>query len=499
MDKIYKITSNQGEIENLLDFDIPEGDVLDLSKSHVNLICQVANTADDARVGTEAVFNLAISVVSSGTETGRYVPAVGVVKNAIMSSQRQGRLEEIRDCNVLRVNQHNYDKTQGKRDAEQINSFMPSGGNNELGYGGISPMIQCTSLTATADTAVPARYEEKEVRIPLKSIFNLGSVQMLDTSRTGPLRVHLELDKSRLAVNNARDNFNLAWYDVGGGAAENGKVLPSNVAGAVTVVTLDPIRHAADAERECGFYVGMPVILKAGGTIDGTAIVAVAGTVQRRITYISYDNTQSRMKITLNASLGTISGSGVGMAGVVLLPMNATTPSFSLDRAEIVLRAKSGVSASDLPDSYNYTTYTSEHDNGGDTLTMKRQFEVEANAINCVLVPQANSNSLYGDQELAKYRVAVNNENMTNRDIFKHTSLYYNELSRGFLNQGKEIKSLTEGTQGINDATTARDTTVIYQPLPLTDKMKLVEFELEAKAGETIKDFVLFKEVTASF
>ena len=147
----------------------------------------------------------------------------------------------------------------------------------------------------------------------------------------------------------------------------------------------------------------------------------------------------------------------------------------------------------------NYTTYTSEHDNGGDSLTMKRQFEVESNAINCVLVPQANSNSLYGDQELAKYRVAVNNENMTNRDVFKHTSLYYNELSRGFLNQGKEIKSLTEGTQGINDASTARDTTVIYQPLPLTDKMKLVEFELEAKQGETIKDFVLFKEVTASF
>lgn len=498
MDKIYKITSNQGDIENLLDFDIPEGDVLDLSKSHVNLICQVANSsdADAALVGPNAVYNLAISLNKGNTVTTEYVPAVGVIKNAIMSSQRQGRLEEIRDCNVLRVNQHNYDKTQGKRDAEQLNSFMPCGSSNEMGYGGISPMIQCSATTSALDTSTPARYEEKEIRIPLKSIFNLGSVQMLDTSRTGPLRVHLELDKSRLAVNNARDNFDKDWYEVGGGGAENGKCLDVNVAGPLTTLTLDVVRNAADFARECGFYIGMPVTLRGGAQIDGGA--AMGGTV-RSVTDITYDTTTSKVKITVNTSYGSISGGAAGAVGFVLLPSNATTPSFSLDRAEIVLRAKSGVSQSDLPDSYSYTTYTSEHDNGGANLTMKRQFEVESNAINCVLVPQKTSDSLYGDQELAKYRVAVNNENMTNRDVFNNTSLYYNELSRGFLNQGKEIKSLTEGTQSILKAVTTRDINAIHQPLPLSDKMKLVEFELEAKAGETINDFILFKEVTASF
>ena len=65
MDKIIKIYSVQSEdlsvSQNILDFDIPEGEMYDLSRSHVLLNAKVACSSTEGGFST-AVFNINGSV-----------------------------------------------------------------------------------------------------------------------------------------------------------------------------------------------------------------------------------------------------------------------------------------------------------------------------------------------------------------------------------------------------------------------------------------------------
>lgn len=125
MDKIIKIYSVQSEdlsvSQNILDFDIPEGEMYDLSRSHVLLNAKVACSSTEGGFST-AIFNIngSVKVGTAGT-SGFYLPSVSLVKNARMDSQAKGRVEELRDVNLLRIDQKIKEESE---DAHLAGSFL---------------------------------------------------------------------------------------------------------------------------------------------------------------------------------------------------------------------------------------------------------------------------------------------------------------------------------------------------------------------------------------
>ena len=111
-DTIVKLVANQGgpftQTSNLVDFDIPSDGVYDLSKSFVNIYSRI-DTADGAgpadRSTGKAVYSVGLlNGVTTADTACEHFYNVCFVKNASMSTQLNGRLEDINRVDLLRQN-----------------------------------------------------------------------------------------------------------------------------------------------------------------------------------------------------------------------------------------------------------------------------------------------------------------------------------------------------------------------------------------------------------
>ena len=99
------------------------------------------------------------------------------------------------------------------------------------------------------------------------------------------------------------------------------------------------------------------------------------------------------------------------------------------------------------------------------------------------------------------YRVVINNKETTNRDVFRHTPIYNNRIVRYGLNSNLPIKNLAQGTHFLifsrhnnGDSMDDNNNSYIYEPLPITDRMKLVQISLDSTTG--LREVNIFKEVS---
>ena len=87
------------------------GEVLDLSKSYVALKARVTGSNNEAN-HANAIMNVNIPIDQGGSDFDSYQHSVSIIKNARMTSQMAGRLEELRDVNVIRNFESNVYKHQ---------------------------------------------------------------------------------------------------------------------------------------------------------------------------------------------------------------------------------------------------------------------------------------------------------------------------------------------------------------------------------------------------
>jgi hypothetical protein len=153
-----------------------------------------------------------------------------------------------------------------------------------------------------------------------------------------------------------------------------------------------------------------------------------------------------------------------------------------------------------VPQSINFTTYSVERDNGAGNTNFKRQYEMEPEAINTIVLIKAHSDAIFSDNTYdGGSRVAINNELTTNRLVDNHTPLYYNQLNKFALNQGKMAQNVI-GKNYLRCAPTTNEDdgdaaalAYVVEPLPITQNMKLVEFEINDTGG--VNDISIYKEV----
>ena len=145
----------------------------------------------------------------------------------------------------------------------------------------------------------------------------------------------------------------------------------------------------------------------------------------------------------------------------------------------------------------SFTTYSQERDNGNANTNFSRQYQMESNAVNMLVHLSNVANGLLSTTRPESYRVSINNEETSNRNIFRHTSLYNHKLLKWGLNSNSKIVNLTQGYKRsvVNtfDSTRQNIIEAIYEPLPATGEMNLVNLEINATSG--IRDVNIFKEI----
>jgi hypothetical protein len=485
MDKIVRLTAEQtGTItstQNLLDFHISnDGGVIDLSKSYLSLKVRQTTSDTDANI-TNAVFNHAMTFNVKDNQTDKYIDPVGIIKHASLESQNMGGIESLRDVNVLRLNQKNYFESEEQKLKSQINNVIGVQSNNTWGY--ISPLIQASAQDMSSNTGgVASQNIDAEHRVHLKDIWDYCRNDAHSTSKHGQTRMHLEIDFDRLGLDNTAfvsDAF-LAANEAYGSiddAADSADVVLTRV-------------YDINYKQAIPYYVGMP-IESAAGTIGGAA----HGSIKRRITNITYNETSGKVTLTLNAAVG---GATVGL---VIKPAEASTKSFTMLNPQLVLYYR-GDSPTIEP--FQYFTYSSEKDFLGDITPSRTQYEVEADSVGLIIVPKDNAQSLFADKNLLSYRLAVDNKDLTNRSVFKNSSLYFDRLNRYGMNTNKKIEDILgqKLQRAHRDDMRTRGGTIadvfcIFEPLPVSDKIKLVEIELVANAGN-MSHVQIFKEMIKS-
>lgn len=508
MDSIYKINSVQSDpftaTQNLVDFVIPAGQVLDLTNSHINLVAQVSGS-NSTYADTQAVYNVSVNCKDGSANDAAQVPTVALVKHArIRSKAVPNSVEELRDVNIYRCNQQAFLEDDDERKGGNLSKLMSAQGSGGIGFGNISPMINCDSGDPSGVIGSTANYAEREIRIPLKDIFNVANEPFYDTRRLGETSINLELDLTR-ANTCASDNYRQSYFiGAGAGAESKGAVDDNATAGAVTTVRLTRTFLAQSWRRECGFYINGVVKFSAGTIATaGTAVNLTLAASIRRITDIGYDNATGKITLTLSATLGTAAGAGIQNA--VITPLEADTTGVTYKRAELVLRQKNNVPTEQIPALMRFRTFHTERDAGGSGTSHKRQYDFEPNAVGMMWCGLRFTDDLYSQARMTSYRISVNNELTTNRDVVIRTPVYYDRASRYFTNSGKEIKSLTLARisrTGTNDSGQVSDTDLndfevmkpIFETLPLTNELKLVEVDITADAGD-LQNLVFFTDV----
>jgi len=501
MDSIYKVYSVQSETitetNNLLDFDLPAGQVFDLSKSYVSINCRMSATHASANLAN-SIFNVSGAINAGNNDVSRYEKSCALVKNAQLNSQVAGKVEELRDVNLLRSFLNNIYEPQTVFLNDEYSNLM--GIRHYEDWGNISPLIDVSSEEGST-----GRFIDKNLQIPLSDILNVGQVKQFDTRRLGKCRLSLELAMDRLSARG--DNHNENYFSTlnngtlvnqagGAGGAELTSAVLARGGGAAAKVYDD------DYQEHIPYYVGMPV-KTVSGAFDGTDTGGTAvGTVFTEITDIAYAPTTGQITLTFGTKIGDIPANKT-TADIKIAPINhgdLATATITLTQAELQLHSLGANNMGSVPQSINFTTYSVERDNASGNATFKRQYEMEPEAINTIVLIKANSDSIFSDNAFdGGSRVAIDNELTTNRLIDFHTPIYYNQLNKFSLNQGKMAQNVIGKNYLRTAPTNNRDIgnenalSFVVEPLPITNRMKLVEFEINDTGG--VNDISVYKEV----
>lgn len=220
MDKVIKLNSKQGgsftETANLVDFDVPNNGVYDLSRSYINLLTKIddpgfesaPSTSNNTKwnygdqSNTKNPFNKyakKFSEISRDKIVTRpniawkqsNVPIYNVtmVKNCSISSELQGSLEDIRRIDCLRQNLNQYTLTEDQKKSLEYSSLNQRAGVDLQSRSVFRELHQDDQESRSLIPRIP---------IKLSQLFEVGQIQKYPGAKMGKTRIHLELNLDKL-------------------------------------------------------------------------------------------------------------------------------------------------------------------------------------------------------------------------------------------------------------------------------------------------------------
>jgi hypothetical protein len=473
----------------MIDFQISEGLVIDPSQCFVQLRVHL-NTAE-----TE-VHNMLIRNTTDGLTPFN----VDLIRNCSLTGDKVGRLEDVRRVNFLQHNLLELSKSTVEKASMIDGLYQPR--ENAFGML-ISPLVELHK-----DGVIPSAYVDARLAIPLSHLFSIGSLTSLDTSKTGTLRIHLELE-------------NLNYLEVVESTlfkkpvlAFEGKMVdittPSNTITTVTDMLYDSLEQSP-------YFVGQHLLLSYTSNATSPPPVPVVNR-DVTITGISYDSTTRQITLTLDYSFPALPATAT-FYDVISVVEKTTAAAFELSIVTAELGIAQLVGMSDSSTMLEYLTFTTEEYSNG-TATLNKVFDIEPNAVNAMLFfGGSGSNMISNNDFVSSYRMRVDNLDVYDRDIAVNivdggvlmpSSLHYDAINRTFLNAGLPLKSLklagcrfTKADAKENDISVSNrytdvtnNITILATPTPVTAGTKKLQFNVDTTGiGAVIQNVVLYKQI----
>ena len=492
MDRIIKLQSRQGgpftAQQNLIDFEIPNDGVYNLADSYININVQPDVTPTSTAGGADqAVYPVSFKWASAPQDAK--FQNVASVKNCSMRCANKGQIESIRRVDVLKNTLAGFDKSQREVAA----------GEAYLAASQLKDPIQEQQGTILCDLnksgTTKSRYlDTAPIQIALSDLMDFCKTEEFDTEKAGTTQIHLEcnLDKLQLKAINQSATWDPSWLlftDITAvGTAQDANTITWN--------------QEAETEKDHPFHVGQALLIDASGTGGAVNVVAAPAVVSN----IDWDKTSGDVNLTFEQKWGDLAiGHGYVDISCTTAAVTSATPLFN--SAELVVKK---VAQPEGFDQIEYSTFSTEQDNGNSLKSFTKQYQVEPEATSVVIAfPDGAAGDLFStDCSFTEYRLRINQEETTDRNIAFRRPIYYDQLNMTMTNMGKSLKNLTA-----NAGATAANITwpnvykqgdlatlVIASPMPQTINEKLLQVNIEAiPAGPGVNKLNLYKELPRVF
>ena len=525
MENIVKIRSVQGAFDttgnkNIVDFHINENSgVIDLSKSYVAM--SVRMNADSVatvipnKIGALGVnsnsgvydvdIQFAESTLAGGNRNDLNNTTTGMlVKHAQMMSNRKGKVESVRNNDVLRVNRAIYTKdVEEQRKSIQGYQKAMNGCGDFINFSGLNELYK--------EGATQSRVKDHEIKIPLSEIVNIadakdenGNAIGYDTSSSayGRTQLHLEMNFDKLSTRTnvlANGSTEAGFWDKHAEASTDdyGAVSIPNIAVANQNRTLITTAVYTDLQNS-PFYNNQKLLVNATGGTGHDAGRTITGDVVAVINSIEHIDTGAnagKLQLNLGNDLRVDNQVGDTYTGVTVkgCPAVAGETSLTINSMELVATL---VPDPDPAEEIEFTTFLNENDTFPATQRrVVKNYLIEANCRNVyIMFPD----SIHSSAPLNEYRLSLDNKDVTNRRVLRGSPLHKDLVGRAFKNEGKLVKNLRERIVNSQGASATDHGTnpmfILAIPVPLLDRPQRLGVELEFSA-DSGGEIALYKEV----
>lgn len=473
-EKFTKIQSIQNgdftPTQNRVDFYIPESmGVVSLRDTFVEI--QMTPTVNDQNPATGAgIYPLTMkwtldSTASPPVPIDNHFPNVAVVRNAYLSGERVGQIENVRRVDILRSNLYDYRKppmgmvSDNYLNASQLND--PIDGTRK----GIFTQLNKSGTRKSIYNA------ESALMISLADILDFGGVEALDLSKTGDLRLHLELNLKNIApfaitpIANATQNAALI-ANLAGGPGGN---TPQSIQTTTKYPTL----------ASSPFHVGQKVVLAgtnagAGDDLAFTGVIASIAPQADGSLIIGFG--QDLVVIPANETV----------TGITIQDVAPAQPTMEYTQAQVVVK-QLALDPKEVPSVYQYYVFQTEETNGNNVVNYSNGFEIDGSATEVLVMPVSAANQLSATGNATEYfRMRLNNVDLTDREVYLRSPLYYDRLATTLDGIGYDLRNLNENSGAVDVDTSgmygvaAYDNEIWASPLGQTTQRKLLQLNVKS-------------------
>ena len=486
--QIIKLNSSQAgpfnAQQNIVEFEIPEGGVYNLRDSYLSFNC-VIETLERGTNATAAngqgVYPVKM-VWESVPELK--IPNVSLVRDASITSERRGQIENIRHMDQLRTNLGYYSESVA---ASHGNAYLDMSPWRPMQDAAAQPASIFRELQKSGDA--PSRnLTIAPIQIALEDMFDFCKTDEYDTSRAGRtvIRTRLNIDKLE-AVRISEPTVPMD---------PEGLKVEGTIAIGESYDELVPAASYKSLEQT-PFHVGQRILINATG----------AGFTEKSILIRNiFWSDQNDGKLSIQTEGNWVTNSAVELTDVVISfvshgDANSPGVSFSINYAEIVLK--------DVPqpqgyDEINFNTFGIEQTNGNALTSYRNIFTIQPECTNVlVLFPTNDLLSETGGDD-SSYNLRLNNEDLTdNRDIVFGTSLDKDRVNIGLTNMGVKPRTMLQngGKTDVISSNAYTDTDfstrIIAAPLRVTTQQKLLQLVVDDNVG--IEELSVFTELPRIF
>lgn len=492
MDLFVKYQSTQGGAftaqQNLADFRVPMSGVYDLSDSFIQFNYDL-DVTETSTGGGSGVYDFNINWVTAEGQKPHF-DNVAFIKNAVMNCSSKGRVENIRRVDILRQNMAYYDKTRMEGlDEAYVNVNQVRSPINGASYGQSRQFNKLGGVKSQSVAPAP-------LQVRLSDIFEFCRAPEYDTDKAGETHFHTELNIDKLVAlqeNKHQDHHYPAevrsFIDNTTQGAGNNTL---TVGGGTTKTKFTSLTQSP-------YYVGQKLLITATGT-GGASSPAGQPAVISSITWNKA--TDGSIDLKFEADWETILGAGEAYTAITC-EMAEATATISFTSAELVLKRKASPEGLSQ---ISYNTYSTEETNGNSLLNFTNLYTVEpeANAV-VIFTPDGSDGLLSHNTDITKYRLRLNNEDLTDRDISLDSPLYYDRTAMTLNAMGAGLSNTLENTGTSNAGSwpatyTAASNSLnfIGNPLFQTPSTKLLQVNIEA-TGTGVKQLAIFKQLPKVF